>query len=107
MLPMNQKVRGLTGRWRVVSAVAAGLFLAYLVTLSPHLAHHLFGQDHGRPACPHLAQSQNTPVVEESPVTLTLPSPTQIVLASAPQASPPPAEIQASNPRAPPFTLFV
>lgn len=103
---MGQKIRGSTSIGRLVSGAVTGLFLAYLVTLSPHLVHHLFDQDHGRPACPHLAQSQNTPALEASPVTLTLPNPTEIVLAFAPQVSPAPAEIQASGPRAPP-SLFL
>jgi len=106
MPPMDQRARGLTGRWRAVSAVTAGLFLAYLVTISPHLVHHLFDQDHGRPACPHLAQSQNTPAVEASPVILTLPSPTEIITVSLPGILTPSPEVRASTPRAPPSSFL-
>lgn len=85
-----------------VGALTAALFLAYFVALPPHLAHHIADQDHSRPACPHLAQSQHTPAVQCDSPTLAPPIPTetgQAMLPGAPLAS---SEAALSSPRAPP-----
>lgn len=57
-------------RWGIGSVLAAGLFLAYLVALPPHLVHHAFDGDHGHPACPHLALSQHETALQPDAPTL-------------------------------------
>ena len=87
---------------RVLGVPTAGLFVAYLIALSPHLVHHLFDQEHGVPACPYLAQSQQNPGLQPDPPSLTPPGQVATVptlprgaLLSAP-------DLTLSDPRAPP-----
>lgn len=87
---------------RLLGALTTGLFVAYLVALSPHLVHHLFDEDHGRPVCPHLAQSQQNPELQPDPPTLPLPSRTETIKAPLPQASPRSPDLPLKHPRAPP-----
>jgi hypothetical protein len=92
------------GAWRLtaLASLTAGLFVTYLVALSPHLVHHLFDENQGHPACPHLAQSQQTPELPSDPPALDPPvqsEPVQLFLASASLPSP---DLTGSHPRAPP-----
>ena len=54
-------------RFSLLSAFVACVFAGYLVTLTPHLVHHLFDGDHDQPRCPHLAQSEHTPEAGADP----------------------------------------
>lgn len=60
-------------RWRIGSLLAVVLFLGYLVALPPHLVHHAFDEDPGRPACPHLALSQQETALQSDVPTLAPP----------------------------------
>ena len=87
---------------RLLCTLTTGLFVTYLVALSPHLVHHLFDYDHDRPVCPHLAQSQQTPELQPDPPTLTPPLLTegvQVVFAQVLSSAP---DLPCSRPRAPP-----
>ena len=97
-------MRSVHGSWRLttVGVLTAGLFLAYLIALPPHLVHHFFDEDQGRPACPYLAQSQETPELQTDPPTLTPPIPTESLHALFPGASPPSSNLAPSQSRAPP-----
>lgn len=92
-------------RLAVLTVAVTGLLVAYLVSVPPHLVHHLFdGDGHGQPRCPHLAQSQLSPEVRAEP-SATLPLP------ASPAADLPPADagacriagLTAESPRAPPL----
>ncbi|MBI2152292.1 MAG: hypothetical protein HYV92_04145 [Candidatus Rokubacteria bacterium] len=87
---------------RVLGLLTAGLFAAYLVALSPHLVHHLFDQDDGVPACPHLAQSQQNPGVQPDPPSLPHLIATGALDAPLPSTSLPSLDLTAGRPRAPP-----
>ncbi len=87
---------------RFLAGLTVGLFAAYLLALAPHLVHHLFNDDHGRPACPHLTQSQQNPELQPDPPTLPLPSRTATVEAPLPEASPRSPDLPLKYPRAPP-----
>ena len=104
MAPMLTGFRG-SQRFIMVGPVTAGLFLAYLIALSPHLVHHFFDEDQGRQACPLLAQSQQTPELQTDPPTLTSPISTERLLLVFPRASSPSPDFTASDPRAPPRSV--
>ena len=101
---MKFMLKGLGGSgWlTAVGALTAGLFLAYLIALPPHLVHHLFDEDHGRPACPHLAQSQQSPELQPDPLTLTAPILIETFHALIPERSLPSADLLVGHSRAPP-----
>lgn len=88
----------------VLTVAALGLLLAYLVSVPPHLVHHLFdGDDHGRPPCPHLAHGQQAPGIPAgAPAVVPSPAPAGAVLAALPGARPG-ADRPAERPRAPPL----
>ncbi len=86
----------------IVGALTAGLFLAYLIALPPHLVHHLFNEDQGRTVCPLLAQNQQTPGLQTDPLTLIPLSPTEILNPPLSTASLPSPDLPVSRPRAPP-----
>ncbi len=88
---------------KLLGALTAALFAAYLVALPPHLVHHLFDENHGRPACPHLTQSQHTPELQPDPPTLTPPVQIATVQVLSPGVSLPSANLPLSRPRAPPY----
>lgn len=88
--------------FRVASVLTAGLFAAYLIALSPHLVHHLFEEDHGLPACPLLAQSQQTPQLQPDPPGLPLPGEGEAVLVARVESPLLPPVPPPSEPRAPP-----
>ena len=96
----------LGGSWRLTTtgALTGALFVTYLVALSPHLVHHLFDEDHGRPACPHLAQSQQTPELQPDPPQLIPPIQIATVQVLSPGVSLPSPALALSNSRAPPFS---
>jgi len=87
---------------RLLGVLTAGLFAAYLIALSPHLVHHAFDDDHGVPACPLLAQSQQTPELQPDPPSLPLPSEVDTVLASRIESPLLPPVLPSNHPRAPP-----
>lgn len=89
---------------RLLGALTAGLFVAYLVALSPHLVHHLFDEDHGRPVCPHLAQSQQTPELQPDPPHLIPPIQIATVQVLSPGVSLPSPVLALSHSRAPPHS---
>jgi len=96
------------GRFRVswrpttMGALTAGFFLVYLITLPPHLVHHLSDEDQGRPACSHLAQSQQTPELQPDPPNLTAPILIETLHALIPESSLPSADLVVGHSRAPP-----
>ena len=55
----------------VLSALVACFLAGYLVTLTPHLVHHLFEGDEDQPRCPVLVQSEHTPQLSNDPPSLT------------------------------------
>ena len=55
----------------LLSAFVACLLAGYLVTLTPHLVHHLFDGDDAQPRCPLLVQSDHTPQLSTDPPSLT------------------------------------
>ena len=87
---------------RFLTGLAAALFATYLIALPAHLVHHLSDEDHGRPACPHLAQSQHTPEIQTDPPTLTPPIATERLDAPLAGASLRSLRLTASHSRAPP-----
>ncbi len=87
---------------RLLGVLTTGLFAAYLIALSPHLVHHVFDDDHGVPACPLLAQGQQTPQLQPDPPSLPLPSKADTVLASRVESPLLPPVPPPSDPRAPP-----
>ena len=87
---------------RLLGVLTAGLFAAYLIALSPHLVHHVFDDDHGAPACPLLALSQQTPQLQPDPPSLPLPSEADTVLVSRVESPLLPPVTLPSSPRAPP-----
>lgn len=89
-------------RFIVAGALTAGLFLASLIALPPHLVHHFFDEDQGRQACPLLAQSQQTPELQTDLPTLTSPISTERLPLVFPGASSPSPDFTASDSRAPP-----
>lgn len=91
-------------RFTTVGALTLTLFAAYLITLPPHLVHHLFDGDHSQPECPLLAQSQQTPVIQADPPFLTPLSPAEMLEGSLPQASLPAVELTVQHCRAPPHS---
>ncbi len=90
--------------WRspTVGGLTAALFATYLIALPPHLVHHLFDEDQGRPECPLLAQSQQNPELQPDPPILPLPSRTDTVELLLPEASPRAPNLPLKHPRAPP-----
>ena len=86
----------------IVGALTAGLFLAYLIALPPHLVHHLFDESAGRTACPLFAQNQQTPGLQTESPTLIPVSPTEILNPPLSAASLPSPDLPGSRPRAPP-----
>ena len=102
MAQMLAKFRG-SRRFTAAGLLTAGLFLAYLIALSPHLVHHFFDEDQGRPACPLLAQSQQTPELQPDPPTLIPPISTEslhsVFAGTSLRASP---DLTVGDPRAPP-----
>lgn len=89
-------------RCKTLGVLTAGLFLAYLIALAPHLVHHLFEEGHGQPECSFLAQSQQTHVVQADPPVLTPLAPAEILEAAFPGTPLPPPDLTVSHPRAPP-----
>lgn len=104
---MRFNLRGQSSsRWlTAVGTLTAGLFLAYLIALPPHLVHHLFDEDHGRPACSHLAQSQQTPELQPDPPTLIAPILIETLHALIPESSLPSADLVVGHSRAPPRSV--
>ncbi len=90
------------GSERFVGGLAAALFTAYLVALPPHLVHHLFDEDRGRPNCPHLVQSQQIPELLPDSPGLPPPLPAEAFDAPAPALSFPALPLAVVHPRAPP-----
>jgi hypothetical protein len=100
---MTGTFRGARGYGRLtLGFLTAGFFLAFLITLPPHLVHHLFEEDHGRPACPHLAHGQQTPAVEPELFTPAPPGPTEPAQALLPRVFLPLLDLAVSPSRAPP-----
>ena len=90
---------------RVLGLLTAGLFAAYLVALSPHLVHHLFDEkDHGRPACPHFAQNQQTPSLQPDSPSLTPPIQVATAEVLPPGLALPRPDPTLIRPRAPPHS---
>jgi hypothetical protein len=92
-------------RQAVLTVFALGLLVTYVVSVPPHLVHHLFdGDEHGHPRCPHLAQSQQTPELQADPPPRLLPpaAPAADVLPVVADALPTP-DHSAESPRAPPL----
>ena|SRR3990170_6939745 len=90
----------------IVRALTAGVFLAYLVVVSPHLVHHLFDDDHAGPPCPHLLQSQQTPGIEAASLVFSPPgeaAPVDPVLTGSSCVSP---DLVVIHSRAPPRSLL-
>src|SRR5574337_303916 len=87
---------------RFAGVLTAGLFVAYLIALPPHLVHHLFEEDHSHPACPYLATSQHTPGAEASPPSLPLPAEAAAVETPSASAWLPAPVLPVYFPRAPP-----
>jgi hypothetical protein len=92
-------------RLAVLTVFALGLLLAYVVTLPPHLVHHLFdGDEHDQPRCQYFTQSQQT---SEAPVDrpALLPPPAAPCADVAPAVADivPTPDHSAKNPRAPPL----
>lgn len=86
----------------LVATLTAGVFLAYIITASPHLAHHLFDEDHVSQPCPQLALSHQAPGVDVERITLACPALTD-TLGPVPVRSPGLApDLHPSRPRAPP-----
>ena len=54
----------------LLSLLLAGALAGYVVTLTPHLVHHLFDGDETQPRCPLLVQSEHTPQVVTDPPSL-------------------------------------
>ena len=89
---------------RLLCTLTTGLFVTYLVALSPHLVHHLFNEDHGAPVCPHLTQSQQTPELQPDPPRLIPPIQIATVQVLSPGVSLPSPALALSHSRAPPFS---
>lgn len=86
----------------MVGALTAGLVLAYLIALPPHLVHHLFDDAPGGLACSYLAHSQQTPELQSDPATLTPPTPTESFHAVVTGSCLTLPDLSVSYPRAPP-----
>ncbi len=90
-------------RLSILDALTAGLFVAYLISLPPHLVHHLFDEEQGRPDCPLLALShQSSKLQSADPPSLNLPAPTDVLCVPCPRAVPPAPDLPATQSRAPP-----
>lgn len=86
----------------IMATLAAGVFLAHVITASPHLVHHLFDEDHVSQPCPQLALSQQTPGVEVERITLSGPALSDTlrpIPVSSLHLAP---DLRPSRPRAPP-----
>lgn len=89
-------------RLPVLGTFTLGFLLLYLVVLAPHLVHHIADGNAGRPACPHLVQSQQAQAVQMDPPTFAPPEPAEALRATPPEIAilPSPGAPYAS--RAPP-----
>jgi hypothetical protein len=90
-----------------VSILVAGFLLVYLIAVSPHLVHHAFEKNEGRPACPLLIQShQTTAEIAHCPSPVT-PVVLTGLLAVLPTAEPHQQLLSCQRqPRAPPSPLI-
>ena len=101
-LPSPPKTLSL-GRERVgMAAFTAVLFVAYLISLSPHLVHHLFDEDQNHPTCPYFALSQQNADLQPDPPILVPPHQTAVCHDQLPAVSLPSSDRSVVNPRAPP-----
>ena len=90
-------------RSATVSLLAAAFLLVYLVAVSPHLVHHLFEENHGRPTCPLLIQSQQTTAeLQPDPPMVGPPNLKGTLADQEPTRVLPGPTAHASQPRAPP-----
>jgi hypothetical protein len=91
-----------------IGALTAGFLLAYLVAIAPHLVHHAFEKENGRPSCPLLIQSQQTTAelshVEPSAAPVL---PAERLVVREVTAALPPSDHALLPPRAPPVTPAV
>lgn len=94
----------LGARGTLAAVLTAGLFLTYLIGLAPHLVHHLFDEAQGRPACPHLAQSQQTPEWGTEPPALAPPAEAELLPVHRPEPHRLALDLTHPHPRAPPRT---
>jgi hypothetical protein len=86
-----------------VRLLTAGCFCAYLVAASPHLVHHAFEKDHGRPSCPFLlASQQGTSDPPHNPPPLAVLSYSGILEVRNPMDSASSLSVSRLHPRAPP-----
>jgi hypothetical protein len=87
----------------LVLALTVCGFFAYLIAVAPHLVHHAFETDHGRPTCPLLLASQQaTADGHLNPAPLAVPRCSGILDARSPMASPSSLSAPRLQPRAPP-----
>lgn len=87
----------------IAAGFTAGLFLAYLIALPPHLVHHLFDDEHARETCFYLTQSQHTPGLQLGLPTLTPPACPEILTWIPLPLLLPSADLTVGHPRAPPL----
>lgn len=87
---------------RFTTAFTAALFAAYLISLSPHLVHHLFDEDQDHPTCPYFALSQQNSALQPDPPIPVPPAQTAACHDQLPAASLPFSDRSVVNPRAPP-----
>ncbi|MCI0371601.1 MAG: hypothetical protein L0214_09495 [candidate division NC10 bacterium] len=92
-------------RLPLLGTLTLGFLLLYLVMLGPHLVHHIGDGNAGRPACPHLVQSQQSPAVQVDPPTLAPPETAETLKAVLPEAVALPSPGAPYAPRAPPHPL--
>jgi len=87
----------------ITAGFTAGLFLAYLIALPPHLVHHLFDDEHDHESCSYLTQSQHTPGLQFGLPTLSPPACPKILTLVPLPLLPPSADLTVGYPRAPPL----
>jgi hypothetical protein len=87
----------------IAAGLTAGLFLAYLIALPPHLVHHLFDGEQDHETCSYLAQSQHTPGLQLGLLTLNPPVCLKILIWVPLPLLLPSADLTVGHPRAPPL----
>lgn len=89
---------------QVIAAwLTAGLFLAYLIALPPHLVHHLFDGEPDHETCSYLNQSQHMPGLQLGLPTLSPPVCLKILTWVLLPLLLPSADLTVGHPRAPPL----
>ncbi len=103
---MGQWYPGMLQRCRlpVLGTITVGFLLLYLIALAPHLVHHIGDGNGGRSACPHLAQSQQAPVVHAEPPALAPPELAETLKVVLPETLALPSPGAPFPSRAPPHT---